>query len=62
MAEPQTQNTCATHGDFKLADNAGTDYTTERWAKGELIDGGVSGIVELLPNGYVIKSPWPGWW
>ncbi|KAF2771108.1 kinase-like protein, partial [Teratosphaeria nubilosa] len=29
--------------------------------KGKYIDSGVSGIVELLPNGHVIKSPWPGW-
>ncbi|TKA23333.1 hypothetical protein B0A50_07541 [Salinomyces thailandicus] len=31
-----------------------------RWAKGKFLDSGVSGIVELLPNGHVIKSPWPG--
>lgn len=28
--------------------------------KGELLGGGLSGIVELLPNGHVVKSPWPG--
>jgi len=27
--------------------------------KGEFISGGVSGIVERLPNGNVVKSPWP---
>lgn len=29
-------------------------------AKGHLLGGGLSGIVELLPNGHVIKTPWPG--
>lgn len=29
-------------------------------AKGQLIGGGLSGIVELLPTGYALKSPWPG--
>ncbi|KXS93317.1 hypothetical protein AC579_8459 [Pseudocercospora musae] len=27
---------------------------------GEMIGSGVSGIIELLPNGKVLKSPWPG--
>ena len=62
MAEPQIEDACPTPGDFRPAENSGISYTTERWAKGKLIDGGVSGIVELLPNGDVVKSPWPGWW
>ncbi|KAM5471475.1 hypothetical protein MferCBS49748_002022 [Microsporum ferrugineum] len=33
---------------------------TERFAKGEFINGGVTGIVELLDDGTVIKSPFPG--
>lgn len=33
---------------------------TCRRAKGKLIDVGVSGIVELLANGDVVKSAWPG--
>jgi serine/threonine protein kinase len=28
--------------------------------KGKFISGGLSGIVELLPSGLIIKSPWPG--
>lgn len=28
--------------------------------KGTFLGGGVSGIVELLPDGNVVKSPWPG--
>jgi len=28
--------------------------------KGKFLAGGVSGIVELLPSGNVVKSPWPG--
>ena len=28
--------------------------------KGEFISGGLSGIVELLPFGLILKSPWPG--
>lgn len=62
MPEPQTEDTCPTPGDLEPVENPGTVYHTERWAKGKLIDGGVSGIVELLPNGHVIKSPWTGWW
>ncbi|KAH9814274.1 kinase-like protein [Teratosphaeria destructans] len=29
-------------------------------AQGQLIGGGLSGIVELLPNGHVVKTLWPG--
>lgn len=29
-------------------------------SKGETIGGGTSGIVELVPDGHVVKSPWPG--
>lgn len=35
---------------------------TVRFSKGKYLAGGVSGIVKLLPNGYVIKSPWNGHW
>lgn len=28
--------------------------------KGKFINGGLSGIVELLPSGLISKSPWPG--
>lgn len=62
MTEPEIEATRLASGDCKPAVGPGTDYYTERWAKGEYIDGGVSGVVELLPNGYVVKSPWNGWW
>ncbi|KAK5687868.1 hypothetical protein LTR17_026699 [Elasticomyces elasticus] len=55
------ENTHPTPGHSKPAENPGTVYTTERWAKGNFVDAGVSGIVELLPNGHIIKSPWSGW-
>ena len=29
-------------------------------ANGQLVGAGLSGIVELLPNGHAVKSPWPG--
>ncbi|KAM3415641.1 hypothetical protein BST61_g9162 [Cercospora zeina] len=29
-------------------------------SKGELVAGGISGIVELQEDGFVVKSPWPG--
>jgi serine/threonine protein kinase len=31
-----------------------------RYAKGQLLDTGASGILEILPCGDVMKSPWPG--
>lgn len=31
-----------------------------RYAKGRLLDSGTSGILEILPRGDVMKSPWPG--
>lgn len=34
--------------------------TSVRYAKGHLLDTGASGILEILPHGDVVKSPWPG--
>jgi hypothetical protein len=31
-----------------------------RFAKGRFLDSGASGILEILPCGDVMKSPWPG--
>ncbi|KAJ5096856.1 kinase domain-containing protein [Penicillium angulare] len=36
------------------------EYDFIRNAQGELISGGVTGIVELLENGTVLKAPYPG--
>ena len=30
------------------------------YAKGEFLDSGASGILEILPCGNIVKSPWPG--
>ncbi|TAQ89312.1 hypothetical protein B7494_g2374 [Chlorociboria aeruginascens] len=30
------------------------------YAKGQFLDSGVSGILEILPCGNILKSPWPG--
>jgi len=30
-----------------------------RYAKGQFLDSGTSGILEILPSGDVLKSPWP---
>ncbi|KAK0260574.1 hypothetical protein LTS09_004871 [Friedmanniomyces endolithicus] len=62
MTEPEIEATRPTSGDSKPPVGPDIDYYTERWAKGEYVDGGVSGVVELLPNGYIVKSPWNGWW
>ena len=36
-------------------------YYSERDSKGEFLGAGVSGIVELLPEGHALKSAWPGY-
>ncbi|KXS94366.1 hypothetical protein AC578_2525 [Pseudocercospora eumusae] len=58
-SEPQVKNTCLLSKDSQPLEDTSLVYDTKRWAKGKLIDGGVSGIVELLQNGDIIKSPWP---
>ncbi|KAH9213609.1 spindle assembly checkpoint kinase [Leptodontidium sp. 2 PMI_412] len=30
------------------------------YAKGQFLDSGASGILEILPSGNIVKSPWPG--
>ncbi|KAE8356832.1 kinase domain-containing protein [Aspergillus coremiiformis] len=36
------------------------DYSSSRDAQGELISGGITGIVELLDDGTALKAPYPG--
>lgn len=38
----------------------GTEYDFVIGTMGQLIDVGVSGVVELMASGFVIKYPWPG--
>jgi serine/threonine protein kinase len=40
--------------------NANADTVVTRDAKGQFVCGGLTGIVELLDNGTIIKSPFPG--
>jgi hypothetical protein len=59
MAEPAVQRT----PDIKEAANGVADPPPPmeyRIGKGELLGGGLSGLVELLPDGRVAKSPWTG--
>jgi hypothetical protein len=34
--------------------------TSYRKSRGEMISGGVSGLIERLPSGDIVKSPWLG--
>lgn len=62
MSEPPAENTGPLSEDSQpsLTTTNGVIRRTCRRAKGKLIDVGVSGIVELLANGDVVKSAWPG--
>ena len=42
------------------ANNVNPTKECVRYAKGQFLDSGASGILELLPCGDVMKSPWPG--
>jgi len=48
----------------EVVSGGGTEYKITEWnersSKGEFISGGASGIVERLPSGDVVKSPWSG--
>jgi len=56
MAEPQSQNAALT---ADPVEKPPTHYFTIA-SRGKTIAGGVSGLVERLPNGHAIKSAWPG--
>lgn len=60
MPQMEVKDTYLLSTESQPLDDTGLVYDTKRWAKGKLMGGGVSGIVELLPNGQVVKSPWPG--
>ncbi|KAK0309954.1 hypothetical protein LTR01_004152 [Friedmanniomyces endolithicus] len=47
--------------DEKRNESQGTIHYSTRNSRGELLGGGVSGLVELQPDGNAIKSPWTGW-
>ncbi|KAK3652783.1 hypothetical protein LTR56_005078 [Elasticomyces elasticus] len=44
----------------RLPDGTKQVWLPPRKSKGKYLGGGVSGIVELLPNGTIVKSPWGG--
>ncbi|KAJ5291937.1 kinase domain-containing protein [Penicillium angulare] len=57
----QTHNEQTKSVDDQLDDaRPKVDYKFMRNAQGELISGGVTGIVELIENGTALKTPYPG--
>jgi hypothetical protein len=42
------------------ANNVNPTKECVRYAKGQFLASGASGILELSPSGDVMKSPWPG--